>query len=183
MPIVVTIEEWIEIYNQNDFEVDLSSWKISDTVGKTTTFIFPEGTKISARGYLLLYRPDTKITLNNDGDTLNLIQPDGNIIDKVSYEKAPIGQSYNKIENSLVWSDNLTPGAGNIIPAEESKKESETEDNQEKGLAAVSNFFNEENQSGGKMTKFPIVLISAFSIAVLSGLTILFLKKKLKKKD
>jgi len=176
-------EEWIEVFNQNDFEVDLSGWKISDTAGKITAFIFPQGTKISARGYLVLNRPTTKITLNNDGDGLNLIQPNGNIIDKVSFEKAPIGQSYNKVENSWIWSDNLTPGAENIIPTEKSEKETEAESNKEKGLAAVSEFLKEENQSEKGTTKFSIILISAFGIAVLSGITILFLKKRLKKED
>jgi len=176
-------EEWIELFNQNDFEVDLSGWKISDTLGKTTSYIFPAGTKISAKGFLVLNRPTTKITLNNDGDGLNLIQPNGNILDKVSFEKAPIGQSYNKIENSWVWSSSLTPGAENIIPTEKSEKETEAGSNKEKGLAAVSEFLKEENQSEKGTTKFSIILISAFGIAVLSGTTILFLKKRLKKED
>ena len=126
-------------------------------------------------------RPTTKITLNNDGDTLNLIQPNGNIIDKVSFEKAATGQSYNKIENSWGWSDSLTPGKENIVPQEESEKESQTENNQEKGLAAVSEFLNGERQPEEGITKLPIILVSAFSIAIFSGLAILFLKKKLKK--
>jgi len=176
-------EEWIEIYNQNDFEVDLSGWKISDTAGKTTTFIFPAGTKISARGFLVLSRPTTKITLNNDGDTLNLIQPDGSIIEKVSFEKAPIGQSYNKKENSWVWSDNLTPGAVNVIPAKEPKKETGTESNKEKGLAAISEFLKEENQPEKGTKKFPIILASALGVAVFSGIAILLLKKKLKSEN
>jgi len=173
-------EEWIEIFNKNDFEVDLSGWKISDTAGKTTTFIFPAATKISAKGFLVLNRPTTKITLNNDGDTLNIVQPDGNIIDMVSFEKAPIGQSYNKIENSWIWSDNLTPGSENNIPKEEPEKESQTENEKEKGLAAVSELFNKENQSGERTIKFSLIIVAALVIAILSGLIILFLRKRLK---
>lgn len=172
-------EEWIEIFNENNFEVDLSDWKISDTAGKITTFIFPVGTKISAKGFLVLNRPTTKITLNNDGDGLNLIQPNGNIIDKVSFEKAPISQSYNKMESSWVWSDSLTPGSENVIPAEESEKD-DVSTGQEKGLAAVSEFLSKENQPGKETTKFPLILISAFGIAIFSGITILYLKKRLK---
>jgi hypothetical protein len=183
VPIVVTIEEWIELFNQNDFEVDLSGWKISDILGKITTFIFPAGTKISAEGFLVLSRPTTKITLNNDGDTLNLIQPNGSIIDKVSFEKAPIGQSYNKIENSWIWSDNLTSGSENNIPKEKPEKENQTKSSEEKGLAAVSNFFSEENHSGEGTTKFSLILVAALVIAILSGLTILFLKKRLKQEN
>jgi len=173
-------EEWIEIFNKNDFEVDLSGWKISDTLGKTTTYIFPAETKISAKGFLVLNRPTTKITLNNDGDTLNLIQPDGNILDKVSFEKAPIGQSYNKIENSWVWSDNLTLGSENDVPKEESEKENQAKSSQEKGLAAVSNFFNKDNQSEEGTIKFSLILVTALVVALFSGLIILFLRKRLK---
>ena len=172
-------EEWIEIFNKNDFQVDLSGWKISDTAGKTTTFVLPAGSKIAGEGFLIFRRPDTKITLNNDGDTLNLIQPNGNILDKVSFEKAATGRSYNKMENSWSWSDNLTPGAENIIPQEETEKDN-TSTSQEKGLAAVSEFLNIENQPEKGITKFTIILVSAFSVAIFSGLAILFLKKKLK---
>jgi hypothetical protein len=76
--------EWIEIFNENNFEVSLSDWKIKDIAGKTKTYTFPKGTKISAKGFLVLKRPITKITLNNNRDGLNLIQPDGKIIDEVS---------------------------------------------------------------------------------------------------
>jgi hypothetical protein len=173
-------EEWIEIFNQNDFEVDLSGWKIFDTAGKTTTFIFPAETKISAKGFLVLSRPTTKITLNNDGDTLNLIQPNNNTVDKVSFEKAPIGQSYNRLGNSWTWSDALTPGAENVIPAEEPEKETEVKSNKEKGLAAISEFLKEENQPEKGTRQFSIILVSALGVAIFSGITILLLKKKLK---
>ncbi len=176
-------EEWIEIFNQNNFDVDLSGWKISDTAGKITVYIFPEGTKISATGFLVLNRPTTKITLNNDNDTLNLIQPNGNIIDKISFEKAPTDQSYNKIQNSWAWSDSLTPGAVNVAPIEGSEKETIKEDNLNKGLTSISEVFNEDNQSEKEMTEFSKILLSALGIATFSGITILFLKKKINKKD
>jgi hypothetical protein len=174
-------EEWVEIYNQNDFDVDLSNWKISDTAGKTTTYTFPAGAKISAKGFLVLNRPTTKITLNNDSDGLNLVQPNGNILDKVYFEKAPIGESYNRIDNSWAWSSNLTPGLENIIPAERSEKEDQTENIQEKGLAAISEFLVTDNEPAKETDKFNFILLSALGISVLSGITIIFLKKKLKK--
>src|SRR3989344_2321215 len=57
--------EWIELYNGNSFDVDLSDWKIQDTEGTMTTYAFLKGTKILNNGYLVLKRPETKITLNN----------------------------------------------------------------------------------------------------------------------
>ena len=52
--------EWIEVFNQNNFEVDLSGWKIRDKEGKTTTYTFSANTKISPLGYLVLKRTETK---------------------------------------------------------------------------------------------------------------------------
>ena len=107
--------EWIELYNTNNFEVDLSSWKIKDKEGSITTYSLPENTKISVYGYLVFKRPDTKITLNNTTDGLMIYWPDEKIIDSMAYEKAPANQSYNRIRGNWQWSISPTPGAKNII--------------------------------------------------------------------
>ena len=185
MPIVVTIEEWIEIFNQNDFDVELSGWKVSDSLGKTVTFIFPEESKISAKGFLILNRPTTKITLNNDGDSLALFQPDGNIVDKISYEKAPRGESYNRVDDSWFWSDVLTLGAANIIPNQTQAEESSNATNEEK-LAAIGPIT--EGLEGGKtsegmLSKSKLPFLIAATIAIFSGITILFIKRKSKSEN
>ena len=169
-------EEWIEIFNKNNFEVDLSDWKIKDTTGRTKTYTFPKETKISAKGFLVLKRPITKITLNNNGDGVSLIQPDGKIVDQISYEKAIHDQSYNRTESGWVWSNNLTPGSLNIIPAPvlKSEKEAKGEEIQkstnEKGLAAISERIPKKISSF-----FPLLI--AVGIAIFSGIIILILKK------
>jgi len=182
-------EEWIEIFNQNNFEIDLSNWQITDIEGKTTTFTFLAGTKITPNGFLVLFRPTTKITLNNDGDGLNLIQPDGKIIDSVSYEKAPLDQSYNRIDSDWTWSTVLTPGKANIIPKEEKetevlkekigenipKEEVKEKIKPEQGLAAIGKQIPEEK------TNFFSIFSVAFTIAIFSGVIILTLKKQMKK--
>ncbi|MBI3631700.1 MAG: lamin tail domain-containing protein, partial [Candidatus Staskawiczbacteria bacterium] len=50
-------KEWIELYNTNNFEIDLSGWKIKDKEGSATNYVLPKNTKISAYGYLVLKRP------------------------------------------------------------------------------------------------------------------------------
>ncbi|MDO8743398.1 MAG: lamin tail domain-containing protein [Candidatus Azambacteria bacterium] len=161
--------EWIEIFNKNNFGTDLSGWQIADTAGKTNIYALPAGTKISAMGFLILSRPETKIILNNDIDGLNLIQPDGKIINSVNYEKAPQGQSYGLINSRWVWSESPTPGTANTLPAltkiaEEIKKE--------EGLAAISESVAAE-QGGRNFYPF----LAAFAIAIFSGAIILVLKK------
>ena len=187
--------EWIELQNQNGFEVNLSNWKIEDVAGGTHVYNFPEGTTISIQGFLVIWRPQTKITLNNSGDSLNIIQPDGNAIDKVSYGKAPQGQSYNQTELGWAWSNALTPGSPNII----SKKATENSSlptklsseeigpplsgKDQKGMAAVGSFtqvFQKGNLSLGQVFEDYFTLLTALTLAVSSGIIILVLKKKLK---
>jgi len=107
--------EWIEIYNKNDFAVDLFNWKIYDTEGKITQYIFPLNTKIEPGGYLVLRRPQTKIILNNSGDRLVIYNPSGIVVDEVTYKGTKIGQAYNRKANAWVWSDKPSPDAKNII--------------------------------------------------------------------
>ena len=171
------LEEWIELKNINNEEVVLANWKIADTVGRTKTYIFPEETKIPAQGFLILPRPTTKITLNNDSDGLKLIQPNGNIIDTITYEKAPLGQSYNRTESEWVWSNNLTPGAENSLPQAKNKI------GQMEGevlTGALSQTFPEEFSEIKGLKDFLFVLPIALIIAFFSGILILILKKKMK---
>ena len=183
-------EEWVEIFNQNNFEVDLSDWKISDIAGKTTIFTFSKGTKIPSLGFLVLSRPTTKITLNNDGDSLNLLQPNGKIIDTLNYEKAIKEQSYNRTDSGWTWSPILTPGSTNVIPSlisetkelpspEETKepisqKESE-KDQPKKELAAIAEIIGQIQER--KIPKSLFIFLIASLLAIFSGITILLLKK------
>jgi len=172
-------DEWIEISNQNNFEVDLSGWKIKDSIGKSTTYIFSKRTKVPSQGLLTLSRQTTKITLNNDGDEMFLLKPDGKVADSVSYEKALIGQSYNKTSSGWIWSNILTPGLDNKIseiaspqnPQQSSLRAAEEKGNQAKEEGKVT---------GGQFPeKFP-VYFPASILAIFSGAIILLLKKKIK---
>jgi len=122
---------------------------------------------------LVLKRPVSKITLNNEGDGLKLTDSDGKTIDEISYQKAEKGKSYNRGEAGWFWSEDLTPGAENVKPIiKEEVQKSITEIN-EKELAAVSSQIPKENFS-----PFFIALI----IAIFSGIIILILKRKLNSK-
>jgi hypothetical protein len=179
-------KEWIEIFNQNIFEVDLSGWKISDTVGTVKNYIFPEKTKILPEGFLVLYRPTTGIILNNEGDGLNLFSPDGKLEDSLVYEKATIKESYARVGSSWAWSSAPTPGSENKITSPEKEKPRESQGNKsteeptttEKRLAAISEPIKEIKSARGS-NSFTVPLI-ALTISLFSGIVILTLKKKVK---
>ncbi len=102
--------EFIEIYNNSDFVVDLAGWKLFDL---KTDFIF-ESIIINPEEYLLLERQVTKIALNNTGDVITLVDAEENIIDIVEYSKANNNQSYIRSGDEWVWTNNITPGEAYI---------------------------------------------------------------------
>lgn len=171
-------EEWIEIFNQNSFEIGLFEWQIIDVIGKTNLYTFPKGTSMQPQEFLILRRPISKITLNNSGDGLKLSHPDKTIVDTVNYHRAYQGESFNRTKGGWVWSSTLTPGSANIVPIKQSQLESVTTEEspkqqEKKELAAV----------GEQIDNLPFSLLTflvALAVAIFSGIIILTLKKKSK---
>ena len=49
-----TFSDWIELHNNGDVEVDLTGWGLTDDEDQPALWPFPDNTKISAGGYLLV---------------------------------------------------------------------------------------------------------------------------------
>lgn len=47
-------DDWVELQNESDVDVDISGWYISDKESKPTKYQFPEGTIIPANGYKII---------------------------------------------------------------------------------------------------------------------------------
>lgn len=111
-----TDNEWIELINESNEEVNLSGWQLDDEEGGSNPFMIPEGTKIGANTFLVLPRPQTKIALNNDGDKVRLIWPNGFVLQEVSYEeKVKEGWSAARFYESWQWTNSTTPKSNNIL--------------------------------------------------------------------
>jgi hypothetical protein len=106
------LEEFIELYNPSDKEINLDGYKIADLASSYK----PQGI-IAAGGYFVIKKSDSNISLNNSGsETVTLTDAAANLLDSVSYEDAPAGESYNLMPNgNFVWSTILTPGKLNKI--------------------------------------------------------------------
>lgn len=109
--------EFIELYNPNSVEVLLEEYKIDDAEGGSRPYKLPSGTSISAKGYLAFDRPDSKITLNNDKDSVRFLSPDDEVIDEVSYDSVPKeGAAFaRKSLGDWEWTTTSTPGEENIF--------------------------------------------------------------------
>lgn len=171
-------EEWIELYNQNNFEVDLAGWFIEDTNGSTKTYTLPAGAKILANGFLVLSRTETKIMLNNDTDGIKLLNPNKEVLDSVSFTSAPLGQSYNKLSDGWAFSSTPTKGAVNIITGSLARSRTNGLSNSEKSAkndltAGLSNAVKQDNPW--------FLFFTALAVTIILGFAVLFIKFKLNK--
>lgn len=113
-----TNNEWIELYNASSVPVDLSGWVLQDIKGSIKKYTISNLT-ISAKGYVILYRKQTKIVLNNDEDGIRLIQPDGNILYETNlYQNGDEGWSWARTsKGKWAWTTKATAKKTNIIIA------------------------------------------------------------------
>ncbi len=130
--------EWIELYNKGAAAVDVSACMVDDVVGQGgAAYTLPSGTSIPPQGFLVIQR---YFLLNNNGDTPNLLDPAGRLIDSYKYTgspgrnvsigRAPDGENIwgalknptpGKVNSSLV---NVLPKAAfNFLPARPIKLE------------------------------------------------------------
>ncbi|MGY5854938.1 MAG: lamin tail domain-containing protein [Candidatus Thorarchaeota archaeon] len=114
-PNTLYLEEWIELYNPLDVDIDISGYIIDDiTTGGTAAYTLPAGTIIPAHGYVVLYQGVTNIALNNAGDTVNYINPDGvTVLDSYTYGSSTDDVSYGReIDGSPTWTTFTLPTPG-----------------------------------------------------------------------
>jgi hypothetical protein len=177
-------EEWFEIKNSNNFDVDLYGWKVKDIAGTISIFTFTKNTKILANGFLVLKRPETKMMLNNDEDGLNLLSPDGNTVDAVSFTKAPLGQSYNKTNSGWAWGLVLTPGATNIVNTTSAgalPKTKISDNNKIKIAVAGLSLPAQTDTNQDILASNPwFLFFTALAITIISAVAVLLIKFKLK---
>ena len=108
--------EWIELYNNSQQKIDLLGWQLDDEEGGSKPYLFSSSTPIGIGEFLLVERSLSKITLNNSGDSIRLIMPNGKVWQEVIYEKIPEGQSQAwDVENSEWFISEPSPGQTNVF--------------------------------------------------------------------
>jgi DNA/RNA endonuclease YhcR with UshA esterase domain len=147
--------EWIEIYNTGEKEIDLSGWFLDDIDGGSKPYKIKEGTKILPGQYLVFGRKETKIALNNNFDSVRILDPEGNLFYGISYEKPKEDFSFALDENGeWHWTSILTPEAKNIFSQEvEEIKTSKTKIALEKEKILEIPLSEVRNQDFGDLVK------------------------------
>ncbi len=113
--------EYIKIFNDADASINLFGWKISDASGKSFNL---SGTIKPKEEIKLLYA-QTKISLNNTGESVSLFDSKGALVDKLSYTgtaeegKIILKQEIVKIDDGFVSGQTINnhfgPTLGKIL--------------------------------------------------------------------
>jgi hypothetical protein len=118
-------DDWFELYNNSTSEVDLSGWGATDGLDEgKTPWRFPAGTRIAARGYLLVWASEADagapglhadFKLSKDGETLHLLNADDSPADVVTFGPQTDDVAWaRKPDGGSAWAQaEPSPGAAN----------------------------------------------------------------------
>jgi len=106
-------EEWIELFNPLDHAISLAGWTLDDVRdGGSKPFTLSADMRIGAVEYLVLPASVTKLKLNDDGDEVWLVAPDGSSSGQVSVPRLKPGTSFSLVDG--IWClSSPTPGEEN----------------------------------------------------------------------
>ena len=127
------VEDWVELYNTSEREIDLSGWGLSNKPASPFRWVFPSGTSLWSKAYLRVWlskkdrtrkKSDlhTNFNLDNGSDKLVLSAPNATIsgveMDTVSLPLTRPDVSFCRLPNGTVAAMfqhciNPTPGTAN----------------------------------------------------------------------
>jgi hypothetical protein len=107
--------EFIELINVGGAAVDISGWLLDDADGGSAPQTLPGGTVLQA-GEIRAFNFDG---LNNTGDSVRLLWPDGRVADSFTYDEADENISFARVPDGGGWTEcgAPTPGTPNATGA------------------------------------------------------------------
>lgn len=102
-------DEFIELFNNSDSEIDLANWKIKDLV-KSYTII---DLKIPPKSFLLLEKSLTGIALNNSDEEVTIVNSTDTVVDAFTYSETIEGKTWSRFPDGTgSFSDGTSPTKG-----------------------------------------------------------------------
>ncbi len=112
-------DEWVELVNVGASAVDLGGWMLDDVLGGgSRPYVFPEGTVIPPGSYWVVFRRVSGVALNNGGDAVYLLFPDGREADRFVWDQSPgYDRSFGRQPDGYGrWQTGLSPSPGEPNP-------------------------------------------------------------------
>ncbi|MDL2341729.1 MAG: lamin tail domain-containing protein [Patescibacteria group bacterium] len=109
-------DEFIELYNPNDVDFDLSGFRLQSGITSLHDFTFSSGAALPAKSFVTYYSADTGLSLSNSSGRVQLLDPSGAILIATElYGTARDGQSWALANGHWYWSLTATPGLTNVV--------------------------------------------------------------------
>ncbi|MEA3337558.1 MAG: lamin tail domain-containing protein, partial [Chloroflexota bacterium] len=106
-------DEFIELYNSAGIDVDVSGWILDDAPGGSPVYVIPQGTMAAPHSYLVFFRSQTGVALNDTGDNVRLLWPDDTVVDQTLYSAAGPDLSFSReTDGSGSWVSSYPPSPG-----------------------------------------------------------------------
>jgi DNA/RNA endonuclease YhcR with UshA esterase domain len=108
-------DEWIELYNKGDTGVSLAGWQLDDVAaGGSAPYMFRLHQAIPAHSHLVVFKRDTGVALNDGGDSVRLLRPDGSVADAAVYAWSPgYDRTWSRTEDGAgEWTSKYEPTMG-----------------------------------------------------------------------
>ena len=102
-------EDWIELFNNTSFPIDLSDFYLSDDLDRPLKWTFPNETVLPANGYLIIWADNdlqeeelhANFKLSASGERIILSHADRSIIDIVNFSDQQVNQSLSRFPNGI----------------------------------------------------------------------------------
>lgn len=143
-------DEWIAVVNSGSTAVNLAGWTLRDG---SKEYVVDSAT-IAAGEELIFSVAETKISLNNSGETIELVDPFDAVIDSTTYADGESGWSWARYEADWNWTSEPTPGAANILATSEDGSSDEAGSESESGggdsgVISITEFRGLEDDASG----------------------------------
>lgn len=94
-------DDWVELYNAGDTDLDLGGFYVTDDLQQPTKVILPEGLVVPAHGWKVLWADDQvqgldhlSFKLEANGEDFAIAAPDGTQLDMISFGAATTDVSF-----------------------------------------------------------------------------------------
>lgn len=121
---VTVSDEFIELYNRGPGDVFLKGWWLDDAEGTGSRPHDLPSVTLQASERIAFFRSKIHIGLNDGGDSVRLLSPDGRVVDQISYLSVrAYNLSYGRLPDGsihLAYGLWPTPGKANVLFVEPS---------------------------------------------------------------
>jgi hypothetical protein len=105
------LDEWIELYNAGSTAVSLGGWLLDDGEGGSAPYQIPEAVVLQPGAFAVFGGQETRIVLDDSGDTVRLSASEGTVVDAVTFGPLAPNASYSRGEDGT-WHTDWPPSPG-----------------------------------------------------------------------